>query len=105
MNGWYNPDNWLDIIDHIVLALAGIACVIIPSYLHSNRKTLQQVRDQVVNSHPDRNLRDDIDRCLAAIEALGRDINSISRELLTEREARRSQVDDLRSDVDRMRRR
>ena len=106
MNGWYNPDNILDLIDHILLALAGIGAVAIPSWFAArNHKTISQVRDQVVNSHPNRNLRDDLDRCLAEIENIRKDIHQLGREVLTEREARRSQVDDLRSDVDRMRQR
>ena len=106
MHGWYNPDNWVDLIDHLMLALAGIGAVAIPSWFAArNHKTIRQVRDQVVNSHPDRNLRDDLDRCLAAIEAIGQDIHALRGDLLAERDSRKAQVEDLRFDVDRMRRR
>lgn len=102
MNGWYNPDNLLDLVDHVVLALAGIAAVAIPSYFAArNHKGIQEVRAQVVNSHPDRNLRDDLDRAIAAIEDLAHDVRSIKTDLAEEERKRRDHVAELRDEVNR----
>jgi hypothetical protein len=107
VNGWFNPDSWMDIVSQFLLMIGAIAVAILPSW-YSTQKTLKKVTDQVVNGHGGANqpnLRQDVDRAIAAIEALGADINALRRDLHTEREARTSQVDDLRSDVDRMRNR
>ena len=97
----------MDIVSQFLLMIGAIAVAILPSW-YSTQKTLKKVTDQVVNGHGGANqpnLRQDVDRAIAAIEALGADINALRRDLHTEREARTSQVDDLRSDVDRMRNR
>jgi hypothetical protein len=105
VNGWYNPDNLLDVLDHLILALTGIGVVAIPSFLSArNHKSLRDIKDQVVNGHASP-MRADLDKALAAIEALSRDIHDLRHDLLAERDSRRAQVDDLRSDVDRMRQR
>lgn len=98
----FNPDNWLDVFT----ILSVTAMVAIPSWLSAVKahKGIQEVKDQVVNGHKTP-LRADLDRALAAIESLAHDINALRQDLHVERESRKSQVDDLRSDVDRMRRR
>lgn len=105
MNGWFNPDSWMDIVSQLLLLIGALAIAIAPSW-YTTHKTLKKVTDQVVNGHAGKPpLRADLDRCLSAIEALGHEINALRSDLHAERDSRRSQVDDLRSDVDRMRRR
>ena len=91
----------MDVITIIVVALI----VAIPSLLSMrNHRSITEVRDQVKNAHST-NLRDDLDRAITAIEALAQDLAGLRHDLLTERDSRKAQVDDLRGDVDRMRRR
>jgi outer membrane murein-binding lipoprotein Lpp len=107
MNGWFDPDTWMDVVSQFLLMIGAIGIAILPSW-YSTHKSLKKVTDQVVNGHGglnQPNLRQDVDRAIAAIEALGADIHALRKDLHTERQARTSQVDDLRSDVDRMRNR
>lgn len=107
MNGWFNPDSWMDIVSQFLLTIGAIGIAILPSW-YSTQKTLKKVTDQVVNGHGGANqpnLREDVDRAIAAVEALSLDIRALRNDLHAERQARTSQVDDLRSDVDRMRNR
>lgn len=109
MNGWFNPENWLDIVSQILLVVGGLAIAVVPSWFaartHGALKTETKViRDQLVNGHTTY-LRQDVDRALAAIETLTHEIVNLRRDLSLEQDSRRSQIDDLRGDVDRMRRR
>lgn len=105
MNGWFNPDSWMDVFSQFLLMIGAIGIAIAPSW-YSTHKTLKKVTDQVVNGHAGKPpLREDLDRAIAAIEALAHDITALRNDLHAERDSRKSQVDDLRSDVDRMRRR
>lgn len=105
MNGWWNPDSWADVASQFLMLAGAFLLAIAPSW-YSTHKTLRKVTDQVVNGHKDAPpLRQDLDRAIAAIEALGKDIHALRADLHDERQARTAQVDDLRNDVDRMRRR
>ena len=105
MNGWFNPDSWMDVVSQLLLLTGAIAVAIVPSW-YSTHKSLKKVTDQVVNGHAGKPpLREDLDRAIAAIEALGQDISALRADLHEERSSRKAQVEDLRSDVDRMRRR
>lgn len=106
MNGWWQPDSWIDVASQFLMLAGALLLAIAPSW-YSTHKTLRKVTDQVVNGHggSQPNLREDLDRAIAAIEALGQDIHALRADLHVERESRKSQVDDLRQDVDRMRRR
>ena len=110
MNGWYDPQNWLDIFDHFLLVIAAIGVAAVPSYfsarnhrsIKDTQKTIGQVRDQVVNGHADAPpLRADLDRVLAAIDRLGHDVTAIRRDLADEGERRRDHVAELREEVHR----
>ena len=98
-----NPDTWMDVFTILMVAL--IAAV--PAILaHRNHRALKEITGQVVNGHKDSPpLRADLDRALAAIEAMAHDIKSLRADVATEEDRRRSQIQDLASDVDRMRRR
>ena len=109
MNGWFNPDNWLDLVSQVLLIVGGISIAVIPSWFaartHGALKTETKViRDQLVNGHATF-LRQDVDRALAAIEHLTHEVVSLRKDLALEQDSRRGQIDDLRQDVDRMRRR
>ena len=109
MNGWFNPDNWLDLVSQVLLIVGGISIAVIPSWFaartHGALKTETKViRDQLVNGHATF-LRQDVDRALAAIEHLTHEVGSLRKDLALEQDSRRGQIDDLRQDVDRMRRR
>jgi predicted RNase H-like nuclease (RuvC/YqgF family) len=108
MNGWFNPDNWLDVADHLLLILGAMATLIIPPWI-SSRKThrdLKDVKDQVKNGHTNTNLRDDLDRVLERLEELSRHVTEIARgfsglksELIDEEIHRRESIKELRFDL------
>lgn len=106
MNGdWGEVDNLLDLLDHIWVGFVLIICAAVPSWLAArNHRSIKAIRDNVQNGHTVP-MRADLDKAIAAIEALAHDVTGLRQDLLTERDSRRSQVEDLRSDVDRMRRR
>ena len=90
----------------VITILAVTAMVAVPSWLSAMKahKGIQEVKDQVVNGHKTP-MRADLDKALAAIEALAHDITGLRKDLAMEEDRRRIQIDDLRGDVDRMRRR
>lgn len=97
MNTIPDPENFLDVFT--ILAVAVIAAV--PSWLAArNHKSIRDIKDQVVNSHPETNLRDDLDRAISAIEALGHDVRALRGDLMAEEDRRRIQISDLREDLD-----
>jgi hypothetical protein len=108
MNGWFNPDSWLDVVDHLLLILGVLLTLVVPTWI-SSRKThrdLKDVKDQVKNGHTNTNLRDDVDRVLERLEELSRHITEISRgfsglksELIDEEIRRRESVKELRGDL------
>lgn len=79
----YEPDNLVGLVGLLILALA----VIIPAWLQHRKqdKKLASIQTQVVNSHgpdgKDRNLRDDIDRIIKAVEDTRTDIAEVRGEL------------------------
>jgi hypothetical protein len=110
MNGWFNPDNTLDLISQALLILGGLAIAIVPSWfaarthreMKSTQTTVGQVRDQVVNGHEGAPpLRADLDRVITAIDRLARDVSAIRRDLADEETRRRDHVTELREEVHR----
>ena len=96
MQGWFNPDDWLDVVDHLLLVFGAIMVAAIPSWLSMrNHKSLLEVKEQVKNGHTGSNLRDDLDRAIAAIDNISHDITSLRRDLNDEEERRRAHVKDL----------
>lgn len=99
MNGWYDAQSWLDVADHLLLIFGAIAVAGIPSWFavrtHNSIKTETKViRDQLVNGHTTY-LREDVDRAIAAIDNLAKDVQSLRRDLSFEENQRR----DLRSEI------
>ena len=83
----YNPDSWLDIVG---LVVTGAVLIAVAWVSHRRLKApLDEVKDQVVNSHPETNLRKDIDK-LTSLVAEGfsetrKDIHGLREEMRTER--------------------
>lgn len=109
MNGWFNPDGWVDLVSQVLLIAGGLAIAVVPSWFAARthgalKSETKVIRDQLVNGHTTF-LRADVDKALAAIESLTHEIANLRKELFLETDSRRSQIDDLRGDVDRMRKR
>ena len=107
MNGWFNPDSWMDIWSQLLLVMGGVAIAVTPSWFTARKtqKDLKVVKDEVKNGHTNTNLRDDLDRVLERLEELSRHVTEISRgiashksELIDEETRRRESVRELRSD-------
>ena len=86
-----------------ILSVAVIAGV--PSWLaarthRSVKVETKVIRDQLVNGHTTF-LREDLDKALAAIEALAHDVRNLRKDLASEEDRRRSQYSELRDDLDR----
>ncbi len=106
---WPEIEDWLDLLGNLWIGIVVILAAGVPSWMsartHSSLKQETKViRDQLVNGHKTF-LRSDMDKALAAIETLSYEIATLRKELFLETDSRRSQIDDLRGDVDRMRRR
>jgi len=108
MNGWFNPDSWMDIWSQLLLVMGGIAIAVVPSWVTARKthKDLKVVKDEVKNGHTNTNLRDDLDRVLERLEELSRHVTEIGRgfashksELIEEEIRRRESIRELRSDL------
>ena len=96
MNFPTDASNLLDVFDHLIVILGAIVLAAVPSWLSMrNHKGIQEVKDQVKNGHTKTNLRDDIDRAIAAVELLGHDVRGIRTDLAAEEDRRRAQVAEL----------
>lgn len=99
MNTIPDPENWLDVVT--ILAVALIAAV--PSWLaHRNHKVVKDIKDQVVNGH-ENPMRFDLDRVIAAVDSLTEDVRHLRKDLMQEEDHRRVQIADLRDEIDHQR--
>lgn len=111
MNGWFNPDSWMDVLDHILLILGVLVTATVPTWIAArSRRDLRDVKEQVTNGHKSP-LRVDLDRVLERLDALAKFVEEIQRgvsglrtELVDEEGRRRDSVRELRSDLERNRR-
>lgn len=102
---WGEVENLLDLANNVWIGVVVICAAAVPSWLaHRNHQTIRDIKDQVVNGHTSP-LRADLDKALAAIEALAQDLTGLRKDLAMEEDRRRTQISDLANDVDRMRRR
>lgn len=104
MNTIPDPENWLDVLT--IIAVAIIAAV--PSWLAArNHKTIQAVKDQVVNGHTTP-MRADIDLMREDLASMRDEMRggftAIRNDLNEERTARRSGDDMIRDEINRNRR-
>jgi hypothetical protein len=101
MTDFPNPNSWLDIVDHVWVGFVMLGVAAVPSFFAArNHKGIKEVQNQVKNAHTT-NLRDDIDRAINAVEALGHDVRGIRTDLAAEEDRRRQQIRELRDDVER----
>lgn len=97
---WYDPSDWLDLLDHAWYGIVLIAVAAVPSWLSfRTNRSLREVSDSV-NNRPT-SVRDDLDRAIAAIEALAHNVQGIRQDLASEEDRRRQQINELRDDVER----
>jgi predicted RNase H-like nuclease (RuvC/YqgF family) len=108
MNGWFNPDSWMDVWSQLLLIVGALSIAIAPSWVAARKthRDLRDVKDQVKNGHTNTNLRDDVDRVLARLEELSRHVTEMARgfsglksELIDEEIRRRESVKELRVDL------
>lgn len=106
---WGEIDGLIDFLDHVWVGIVLIACAVVPSWFAArNHKSIKAIRDNVQNGHKVP-MREDLDKVISVIEdlansvqALTDDVTGLRQDLLTERDSRKAQVDDLRGDVDRL---
>ncbi len=101
MNGWFNPDNWLDLVSQILLILGAIGIAVVPSVIAArSHRSIQRVENSVSNGHTVP-MRADLDRAIAAIEALAHDVRNLRHDISEEQQLRREVIAELREDVNR----
>jgi hypothetical protein len=99
-----NVDSWMDIIANLWVGIVVMAMAIIPGYMtaRKNHKGIKEIRDQVVNGHADAPpMRSDLDRVIASIDALAKDVTGLRRDLDDSENRRRDQIAELRDEVNR----
>ena len=106
---WSDASTWIDILDHFLIGIFVLGAAVVPSLLTlRNHRSIKSettvIKEQLVNGHKSP-LRADMDRALEAIEALSQNVMALRHDLLAERDSRKAQVEDLRTEVDAMRRR
>lgn len=105
MTNWLEVNDWLDLVANAWIGLVVVSAAAVPSFLAArNHKSIAAIRDNVQNGHTTP-MRQDLDKALAAIEALAHDINGLRQDLAVEETRRRSQISDIAGDLDRIRRR
>lgn len=115
MNGWFNPDNWLDLASQILLVVGGLAIAVVPSWLATRRnhdaiKAVDAKADaivgQVVNGHAGKPaLRVDIDVIREELSGIRDEMRggfaALRGDISEERLARRAGDDASRDEIDR----
>ena len=99
-----NVDSWLDIIANLWVGMVVLGLAVIPGYMaaRKNHKGIKEIRDQVVNGHADAPpLRTDLDRVIASLDALAKDVTGLRRDLDDSENRRRDQIAELRDEVNR----
>lgn len=95
VNEFYNPDSWMDLLDHIWIGLVFIGIAAVPSWFaYRNHAKIQHVSDevkgvsaQVVNGHTTP-FREDVD-----------DIRIVLDEMRTDMHLMKSDVSDIRDEL------
>ncbi|MFM8798741.1 MAG: DUF2746 domain-containing protein [Fluviibacter sp.] len=107
MDQWFNPDSWMDVVDHLLLIIGVVVTAAVPAWL--SRRDIRDVKNQVSNGHKSP-MRLDLDRVLERLEALshfvseiGRGVHGLRTDLVDEESRRRESVKELRGDIERSR--
>ena len=101
MNGWFNPDNLLDLVSQFLLIIGGLLIAIVPSWFAARaHKTSVAVLSETRNGHSTP-MRADLDRVIESIERLSHDVTAIRRDLADEENRRRDHVAELRDELHR----
>ncbi|QGJ90179.1 membrane protein [Mycobacterium phage SheaKeira] len=82
MTGLFNPDNNWEVALLAFIALCGMGGIVLPVWLtqRTHGKKLGDIKEQVANSHST-NLRDDIDRVIAAVAAVTETVGDVKFQL------------------------
>jgi hypothetical protein len=108
MEGWFNPDSWMDIVSHVLLIIGGVLTISVPTWITVRaNKNIQDVKEQVTNGHTSP-MRLDLDRVLQRLEDLShfilevqRGVSGLRSDLVDEEIRRRENVRELREEIDR----
>lgn len=112
MNFPANADGWIDVLDHVLVAVFMLLISVIPTWITvRNHRGIKDIKGQVVNGHSSP-LREDLDRAISTIETLVKDVFTfresmmrevagLRHELLSEEERRRANVSDIRDEAER----
>jgi hypothetical protein len=100
MTEFYNPDSWMDLVDHLWIGVVFILIAGVPTWISArNHKKLGEIKDQVVNGH-EQPMRFDLDRAIDAIETLSHDVRGLRKDLMAEQDWSRVQFGNIRDDLD-----
>lgn len=102
----YNPDDWMDILGLVVVAIAFVSAAAVPALISRNNHKkvsaeLGEVKEQVVNNHTT-NLRDDLDIIHREIRGVREDVSQLRGEVRDEREARIAADQKIRLEIARV---
>lgn len=101
MNGWFNPDGYLDLISQVLLIVGGLAIAIVPSWFAAKANSTAQKLDKSISNGHTTPMRADLDRVIDAIDRLSHDVSAIRRDLADEETRRRDHVAELREELHR----
>lgn len=101
MNGWFNPDGYLDLISQVLLIVGGLAIAIVPSWFAAKANSTAQKLDKSISNGHATPMRADLDRVIDAIDRLSHDVSAIRRDLADEETRRRDHVAELREELHR----
>jgi hypothetical protein len=110
MDFWFNPDSWMDVVDHVLLIVGGAITAIVPTWLTmKNNKAIKQVKEQVTNGHTSP-MRLDLDRVLERLDDLSRfmyemshGVSKLHQQLVEEESRRRDGVRELHEEIEKNR--
>ena len=95
MNGWFNPDSWMDVLDHLLLILGSVGVVSIPAWFSArNHKGIKKLNDHVTNGHKTI-FRDDFDEVAGMVKDIKAGVSDLRNELRYEAEVRRDNDKEL----------
>lgn len=106
---WSEVESLIDFLDHVWIGIVIVLSAAVPSWLAArNHRSIKTIRDNVQNGHKVP-MREDLDKMIIAVNGLTQsvkeiadDVSGLRMDLITERDSRKAQVDDLRGDVDRL---